>query len=426
MKRVLSLILVIVMLGSLCVYPVCAADTITEGDAPMAERIDVSAYAAVLLDMDTGEVLYDHNAEDTNYPASTTKVMTAYLCLKYGNPKDTVTVSSNAFSDLSQLASTGGLVVGETMTVYRLLQALLVVSASEAANVVAEYVSGSREEFVDLMNEEAKALGCENTHFANCHGLPNSDHYTTAYDLAKIAMAAMEYETFREIVSSAVTVMEATNVHGEQRITSTNGILPGSYYPAYNYPYAIGIKTGHTSVAGYCLVSAADKNGQRLLCVVMGCGSREGSFAQTIKLYDWAYENYEVLHWKPEDAGDTPEETVPDAPEYEEVPASMIEEEPSFEDEPAVDVQPDTTTTPAEVVTAAPQEPASSQETAAPQETVAPDTSSGFYLDNLTDSMLPMLICLGAALLIMVILVIVLIVILVQNSKKKKRRRKKR
>lgn len=420
MKRVLSLILVIVMLISLCVCPVMAADTITEGDAPMAEPINVSAYAAVLLDMDTGEVLYDHNAEDTNYPASTTKVMTAYLCLKYGDPKDTVTVSSDAFSDLSQLASTGGLEVGETMTVYRLLQALLVVSASEAANVVAEYISGSRQEFVDLMNEEAQALGCENTHFANCHGLPNSDHYTTAHDLAKIAMAAMEYETFREIVSSAVTVMEATNIHNEQRITSTNGILPGSYYPEYNYPYAIGIKTGHTSVAGYCLVSAADKDGQRLLCVVMGCGSRESSFAQTIKLYDWAYENYEVLHYQSEDAMDSPAEVIPDAPEYEEVPASLIEENPPFEDEPVLDTQPDTITTPAEVVTAASQTPDSVQETT--EAIIDTQTHDGFSLDDLTGSMLPMLICFGAAFLILVILVVVLIVIMIQNSRRKKRR----
>ena len=188
MKRLLALLLSMVFMVGFLV-PAAASDMLIEQDAPVADDISVTAYAAYLMDMDTGVTLYAYKADEKNYPASTTKIMTAYLCLKYGDPKDIVTVQSSAFSDLSQAASTGNLVVGETMSVHRLLQALLVVSASEAANVVAEYVSGSREKFVELMNEEAQALGCTGTHFANCHGLPNSDHYTTARDLAIIAQA---------------------------------------------------------------------------------------------------------------------------------------------------------------------------------------------------------------------------------------------
>ena len=105
----------------------------------------------------------------------------------------------------------------------------------------------------------------------------------------------MEYQEFRDIVGSATTVMEATNCSPEQTVVSTNGILPGSRYTEYNYPYAIGIKTGHTSVAGYCLVSAADKEGTRLLCVVMGTSGRLTSFAETIKLFEWGYDNYDML-----------------------------------------------------------------------------------------------------------------------------------
>ncbi len=295
MKRLLALLLTLLICSAFCLLPVSAAESVHEFDAPAAEKISVTAYAAILVDMDSGKTLYAYQADETNYPASTTKIMTAYLCLKYGNMQDEITVSSSAFSDLSLMASTGGLVEGETMTVYRLLQSLLVVSASEAANVVGEYISGTHEAFVDLMNEEAQALGCTNTHFTNCHGLPNPDHYTTAQDLSIIARAAMEYPEFREIVGSAKIVMEATNLHAQQTVTSTNGLLPGSSYPAYSYPYAIGIKTGHTSVAGYCLVSAAEKEGIRLLCVVMGCATRTASFTQTTHLFDWGFDNYDAL-----------------------------------------------------------------------------------------------------------------------------------
>lgn len=319
MKRLLSFLLTLSFVLSAAILPASAA-TLTESDAPVVPEIAVNAYSAILMDMDSGEILFDYDADEQNYPASTTKIMTAYLCCKYGNPKDNVTVSSSAFSNISALASTGGLEVGEKMTVHRLLQALLVVSASEAANVVGEYISGSHEEFVNLMNEEAQALGCTGTHFANCHGLPNDDHYTTAHDLARIARAAMEYEEIRDIVGSAVTTMEATNMSPAKTITSTNGILPGSSYPQYDYEYAIGIKTGHTYPAGYCLISAADNNGRRLLCVIMGCGSRESSFAQTIDLYEWGYENYEAILYgrepaEPEASQEPPEEdsTVEDS-----------------------------------------------------------------------------------------------------------------
>ena len=363
MKRLLALLLSLVLMAGFLV-PAAAGDLLIEQDAPAADDISVTAYAAYLMDMDTGVTLYQYKADEKNYPASTTKIMTAYLCLKYGDPKDIVTVKSSAFEDLSQAASTGNLVVGETMSVHRLLQSLLVVSASEAANVVAEYISGSREKFVDLMNQEAQELGCTGTHFANCHGLPNSDHYTTARDLAIIAQAAMEYEEFREIVGSAVTTLAATNVHGTQQITSTNGVLPGSSYPSYSYPYAIGIKTGHTSVAGYCLVSAADKDGRRLLCVVMGCGSRTASFSQTVRLFEWGYENYDALTY----GMDVPDPELPDESDNQD--STLEEAEPMSVQEAAA--PPPTPTIP-EVPTA----PVSAEEPElSPSPSIAPAVSS--------------------------------------------------
>lgn len=395
MKRLPALVLVFLFMLSTVILPVCASDTLNENDSPMAERITVSAKAAILINMDTGETLYEYDADEQNYPASTTKVMTAYLCLKYGDPKDTVTVSSSAFSNISQRASTGGLVVGETMTVHRLLQALLVVSASEAANVVGEYISGTHEEFVNLMNEEAQALGCTGTHFANCHGLPNPDHYVTARDMSIIATAAMQYEEFREIVGSAVTTMEKTNKHGEQVITSTNGILPGSSYPNYYYEYAIGIKTGHTEPAGYCLISAADKDGLRLLCVVLGCGSRTSSFDQTIKLYNWGYENYDLLTH-----GDTSVPT-PEPVEPEEEPSPT----------------PTVTPTPSPSLTPTP-EPTPLQLSAPPAETEASEGAlAGINWEALTGPMLPLTIVVCAIILVILILIVVVIVLMVKRRK---------
>lgn len=394
MKRLLALLLCLVLMAGFLV-PVAAGDTLIEQDAPAADDISVTAYAAYLMDMDTGVTLYQYKADEKNYPASTTKIMTAYLCLKYGDPKDIVTVESSAFEDLSQAASTGNLVVGETMSVHRLLQSLLVVSASEAANVVAEYISGSREKFVDLMNQEAQELGCTGTHFTNCHGLPNSDHYTTARDLAIIAQAAMEYEEFREIVGSAVTTLAATNVHGTQQITSTNGVLPGSTYPDYSYPYAIGIKTGHTSVAGYCLVSAADKDGRRLLCVVMGCGSRTASFSQTVRLFEWGYENYDALTY----GMDVPDPELPDGADNQD---SLLEEvEPVSVQETAA---PSSTQTILEV-------PAASVSAEAPELSPSPSVAPAVSSSNLV----PILIVLIVAAVLIVVLLVVLVIILVRR-----------
>ena len=245
------------------------------------------------------------------------------------------------------------------------------------------------------MNEEAQALGCTGTHFANCHGLPNSDHYTTARDLAIIAQAAMEYEEFRDIVGSAVTTLAATNVHGTQKITSTNGVLPGSSYPNYSYPYAIGIKTGHTSVAGYCLVSAADKDGRRLLCVVMGCGSRTASFSQTIRLFDWGYDNYDALTFGAE---------VPDP----ELPDESDNQDSLLEEPEILSVQETAAPSPTQKILEVP-----AAATLEPEATPTPSAAASVD----TSAMLPILMVLVVAVLLIVVLIIVMIVLLIRRRR---------
>lgn len=433
MKRRITCLILMLYMVALLITPAMAANTVIEEDMPVAEPISVSAYAAILMDMDTGKVLFEKDADEQNHPASTTKVMTAYLCLKYGNIDDIVTVSGDAFSNLSTLASTGGLKVGEEMDVHRLLQCLLVVSASEAANVVGEYISGSHKEFVNLMNEEAAALGCENTHFANCHGLPNFDHMTTARDLATIARAAMQYDEFREIVGTAKTVMEATNKNREKTIISTNGILPGSSYPSYQYEHAIGIKTGHTSFAGYCLIAAAEKDGHTLLSVILGTGSRTSSFRQTVNLFEWGFENYDLLTYEPAviDTGDGQnlEDTMLEGENPEEVPEGG--EDGELE---GIDAEELTAELEASLMEEAPAEDSSVEEAPveeAPEPTLVPEVTSAPEVGETTpapavqpipesspmEAMLPILLCLGAVILLTIILIIVLIVYFVRRRR---------
>ncbi len=251
----------------------------------------ISCLSAIVVDMNNGNIVYDYNSKRSCFPASTTKVMTAYLCLKYGNLNDYVTVKKEILSDVIPDATTLGLVGGERIQVRSLLQSMLMISSCDSANVIAQYISGSIPEFAALMNREAAALGCTGTHFASAHGLPNTSHYTTANDMALIARAAMTYPEFRQIVRSHSVIMVATSLHGARQLVNINDFLPESGAP-YAYAYATGIKTGTTTAAGYCLVSSAEKDGVPLIGVVFGSTTREGRYYSSRNLFDWAFQNY--------------------------------------------------------------------------------------------------------------------------------------
>lgn len=293
-------ILVLLLFTWIC--PVFATDTLNESDSvPAPPELELDAYGAVLMNAYTGELLYTCNAQAQLYPASTTKIMTAYLTMKYGDPEEWITVPEGIYAGIPASASTANLKAGEEMTVYELLQCLMIVSANEAANALAIYISGSVEEFVTLMNEEAAALGCTNTHFVNTNGLHDEAHYTTAMDLALIAKAALEYDTLREICGTAKATIRETNLSEERTLKTTNYLLEGSDFPLYQYPGAFGFKTGFTTPAGCCLVAASYSTEHVLLSVVLGArkyqeGSETivGSFIETAKLFDWGYENYDT------------------------------------------------------------------------------------------------------------------------------------
>lgn len=225
--------------------------------------------AVILIDADSGRVLYEKNADQKMFPASTTKVMSAILFIENIAPDEIVTASYNAVMDIPLGASNMGLTAGEQLTAEQLFYGVLVCSANEACNVLAEHMSGSIDAFVDQMNAKAKELGMDSTHFVNPHGLHDENHYTTARDMAKIALYAMKNETFRKIVNTQTYYIAPTNKYEEQRILSnTNNLIIGS--SRYAYKPATGIKTGFTSAASNCLVSSATLDDENLIAVTLG------------------------------------------------------------------------------------------------------------------------------------------------------------
>lgn len=255
------------------------------------------AKAALLYDLNGGRSIYQSHADDKVYPASTTKIMTALLALEKGNLADTVTVSETALADIDYRHSKLGLKAGEQMTLENLLTALLVCSANDAANVIAEYISGDIPTFVELMNTRAKELGMVNTHFVNPHGFHDDNHYTTANDLMLVTREALKSTKFREIVKIKTTKLPATNMSKERTISSTNHLISRYRNTFHYYQYATGVKTGSTDEAGSCLVATAEKNGISLLSVVMGCeneNQNEGaySFVDTKAMFEYVFNNY--------------------------------------------------------------------------------------------------------------------------------------
>lgn len=256
----------------------------------------VNAPVALLMDSETGKILYEKNANNRVYPASTTKIMTAILALENRTLTDKATVSSNAVSSVPSGYSHANLQVDEILTMEQLLYALLLPSANDAAIVIAEDIAGSTENFANMMNEKAKELGCKDTNFVNPNGVHDENHYSTAYDLALMGQYAMKNETFRKMVSTVRYTLPVTNKYDkEDRIFVTTNRLVNSKSGQY-YEYATGIKTGYTDPAKNCVVASAKKNDMELICVIMGAegdlNTDINKFGDCISLFDYGFEEY--------------------------------------------------------------------------------------------------------------------------------------
>lgn len=241
---------------------------------------DESLHAAGLFDLNRKEVLYSQKAHEKLYPASTTKIMTAYVALKYGNLDDEVTVSDSIL-DLDPASSVCGLKVGDQLTLRDLIYGLLLHSGNDNAVAIAEHISGTEEAFVEKMNEEAQLMGATNTHYTNAHGLQNAEHYTTAYDLYLIFNQCVQNDTFREIIETNAYSVNITEADGTVRSDTWK---PSNYYQRglADVPQGItvlGGKTGTTDEAGYCLILyEKDEKGNPYISVVMGAQSRQALY----------------------------------------------------------------------------------------------------------------------------------------------------
>lgn len=295
-RRIISVFLLSVLLTGLFLTPQAAAA------AKEAKPPKVKAEAALLVDTDNDVILFDKNAHQKMYPASITKVMTALLvseAIDRGDLKlqQKITVSSNSLLGLDPDGSSAGIEAGEVLTVEQLLYCMLLVSANEACHILAETVDGSVDKFVQHMNQRAKELGCEGTHFVNPSGLHSNDHYTTAWDIYLIAREFMKHDTLMKICNSVSYVVPATNKSEERELHTTNSLISNWRILGYLYDGAQGIKTGTTPEAGHCLVSSASRNGRQMVCVVLGCegeGDTIESFSETAKLYDYGFDKFTV------------------------------------------------------------------------------------------------------------------------------------
>ena len=261
-----------------------------------AEPPQIIADTAVLIDLSTGQVLYDKQMNKQKFPASTTKVMTALLTL------ENLDLSEKVIIDAETPFTTGNriyLLEGEEVTVEQLLNAMLIESANDAATALAIKISGNIPDFAKLMNQRAKELGAKNTSFTNANGLPDEAHLTSAYDLALIAREAMTHPEFRKIVTTYQYTFPATNKQPERYLyngnrllwdSTTKVLLNGAWIPLKR-PDVTGIKTGYTNAAGNCLISSAERNGSEFISVIIQ-SNPENQFLDAIKLLDYGFANF--------------------------------------------------------------------------------------------------------------------------------------
>ena len=248
----------------------------------------LGAEGIMLMDVDTGAVLYSKNADEQLFPASTTKIMTCLVAIENCSLDEVITVNQSAIDANSSDGSNMGLRAGEQLTLEELLYGILINSSNEACNAVAEHVAGSMDEFVVMMNEKAAQLGCTNTHFVSTNGLHNEEHYTCARDLALIARAFFSYDILCSMSSTNRYVIHETDTHLEHYLNSHNKLYEGQEYA---YRYLVGSKTGFTNPARQTLVSCAEKDGMRLVCVVMKEES-PNQFTDTVSLFEYGFNNF--------------------------------------------------------------------------------------------------------------------------------------
>lgn len=256
-------------------------------------NLSLYSEAGILIDSKTGKVLFGKNENVKMYPASTTKILTAIITIENCNLSDKITASREAVMAIPAGYSNAEIQPNDSISIQNLLNVFLIHSANEAGYILAEHISGNIEDFASLMNKKAKEIGCSNTNFTNPSGIHNDNHYSTAYDMALIAQYCMKNETFRRIVSTPYITFSPSE-DKQLKFYNTNDLILST--SKYYYKYAIGIKTGYTSQAKNCLISASSKDGFELIAVILGASHSEEvsstRYVDTINLFNYGFDNY--------------------------------------------------------------------------------------------------------------------------------------
>lgn len=278
---------------------------------------EVTEETACLLEGGTGTVLYNKGMDEKRYPASITKIMTCLLILEKCNLEDKVTFTELGVRDVYSGSSNAGMQVGEILTVEQCLNLILIKSANEVSTQMAEFIAGSEQAFVDMMNQRAAELGCTNTHFNNANGLPDENHYTSAHDMALIGQEAIKNETFRSIISQKNYQLQPTNKNPYVKSYDTHHAMLGED-PTYQYPEAIGGKTGYTDSSLSTLITFAEKEDTLLVAVLMR-GDGAQIVLDTKSLFEYGFRDFEKMPVTAQgDEGDSD-------PGYEIVPKGTME-----------------------------------------------------------------------------------------------------
>lgn len=284
MRAAVSILIIIMILLTLVLPVMGLAESGTAVSAP-----NLFSEAAILLDADSGQILFDKNMHQVMYPASITKVVTAMLALRLADPADVVTMSYDAVFSVGRDTSHIALDTGEQITLEQALYALAIASANDASNGVAELVGGSIEGFVGLMNQAARDAGALATNFTNAHGLPDNNHYTTAYDMAVLTAEALKVPGFIEIFGSRFYEIPPTNRQPLPRLMSTRNDLLNGETPCEGVLIS---KTGWTRLAEGTQTTAARRNGVTLIAVVLKSAQPEEKYLDTLALFDYGFNQF--------------------------------------------------------------------------------------------------------------------------------------
>ena len=290
MKRLFSL-----ALCCLLIY----INIITVFAAPKKWDGTLVSETAIVIDGSSGQVIYEKNAHQKMYPASTTKILTGLLAVEYGNMTDNITYSHNAIYGIERGSSHASISVDEVLTLEQSMYALSIESANDAAAGIGEYLeSKTGKSLSNLMNERAKQAGALNSNFVNPHGLPDNNHYTTAYDLAMIAKECIKYDTFKEIFTAKTYSIPPTNKQSKTRtFNAANWFVNGVFVYDGNFQREglLMTKTGWTQEARHTLVTAFEQDGRTIIAVVMSAPRDDDTFGDIEKLFNWAFENYKSV-----------------------------------------------------------------------------------------------------------------------------------